>query len=158
MTKRFSLKLLAIAALAIVVAGGVVLWLARGEQAQQAQQQPAAKPSLTVTVARPAQTRLSMTLAANGNIAAWQEASIGSESNGLRLAEVLVNVGDTVRAGQVLATFAGESVEAEVAQVRAGLLEAEAHAAEAAVNAARARTLQATGALSEQQINQYLTA
>ena len=27
-------------------------------------------------------------LAANGNVAAWQEASIGTESNGLRLTEV----------------------------------------------------------------------
>ena len=38
-------------------------------------------------------------LAANGNVAAWQEASIGAESNGLRLTEVRVNVGDSVKAG-----------------------------------------------------------
>src|SRR5690606_25670854 len=101
---------------------------------------------------------LPIRLAANGNIAAWQEAIIGSEANGLRLADVLVNVGDRVRAGQVLATFASESVAADVAQARAALMEAEANAAEAAANAARARTLEKTGALSEQQINQYLTA
>jgi HlyD family secretion protein len=71
---------------------------------------------------------------------------------------VLVNVGDTVKAGQLLATFSGDSVQAEVAQARANLLEAKASAADAAANAARARTLQSSGALSAQQINQYLTA
>ncbi len=69
-----------------------------------------------------------------------------------------VNVGDTVKRGQVLATFAAESVQADLAQTRAAVAEAEATLAEATANAQRARELQATGALSAQQINQYLTA
>lgn len=97
-------------------------------------------------------------LAANGNIAAWQEASIGAESNGLRLTDVRVNVGDVVKAGQVLAIFSADTVLADVAQSRASLLEAQANAAEAAANADRARSLQATGALSQQQIQQFTTA
>ena len=120
---------------------------------------PAApKPALTVAAVVPQQGNLAIKLTANGNIAAWQEASVGAESSGLRLAEVLVNVGDVVRAGQVLATFAPESVQADVAQARAGLVEAQANASDASGNAERARTLQATGALSTQQINQYLTS
>jgi hypothetical protein len=98
-----------------------------------------------------------LTLAANGNVAAWQEAVVGSESNGLKLAEVRVNVGDVVKKGQVLAVFSPETVQADIAQSRASLAEARATAADAAGNAARARTLQATGALSQQQINQYQT-
>jgi RND family efflux transporter MFP subunit len=101
---------------------------------------------------------MARTLAANGNVAAWQEASIGSESNGLRLAELRANVGDNVKAGQVLATFAADMVQAEAAQARASLLEAQATAAEATSNAERARTLQTTGALSQQQIEQFTTA
>jgi RND family efflux transporter MFP subunit len=97
-------------------------------------------------------------LAANGNVAAWQEASIGAEINGLRLTDVRVNIGDVVKAGQVLATFSAETVQADVAQMRASLLEAQANAAEAAANAERARSLQTTGALSQQQIQQYTTA
>ncbi|MDM0042081.1 efflux RND transporter periplasmic adaptor subunit [Variovorax sp. J22G21] len=116
-----------------------------------------ARPTLTVTVAQPEQTELTMTLAANGNVAAWQEASVGSESNGLRLAEVRVNVGDVVKRGQVLATFSPETINADVAQAKASLAEARANAADAAGNAARARTLEKTGALSQQQINQYQT-
>ena len=116
------------------------------------------KPALTVTTVTPSRTQLPNTLAANGNIAAWQEASVGAETGGQRLTDVKVNVGDRVRKGQVLATFAADTLRAEAAQARASLAEAEAAAAEAAANAERARSLQTTGALSASQINQYLTA
>lgn len=97
-------------------------------------------------------------IAANGSISAWQEASVGTEANGLRLTQVLVNVGDTVRRGQPLARFAAETIEAELAQSRAAVAEAEAALAEAGANARRAQVLQESGALSGQQIEQYLTA
>lgn len=118
----------------------------------------AAKPALTVSTVQPQQGSLPIKLTANGNIAAWQEAIVGSEASGLRLLTVRANVGDVVRAGQVLASFAPESVQADVAQARAGLMEAQANALDASGNAERARTLQTTGALSTQQINQYLTS
>lgn len=118
----------------------------------------APKPAMTVTVAFPQRATWSQTLTANGSVAAWQEASVGSEANGLRLADVRAQVGDTVRAGQVLAVFDAESVRAEVAQARAALAEARATAAEAQANAERARSLQASGAMSEQQIAQLATA
>ncbi len=117
----------------------------------------AGKPALSVALVSPQRAPLAQVLAANGNLAAWQEASIGAQANGQRLTEVRVNVGDRVKRGQVLATFATDTLGAEAAQARAALAEAEAAAAEAAANAERARTLQATGALSAAQINQYLT-
>lgn len=135
-----------------------LLLAACGGGAGEAPQQATGKPALTVATTTPQQQMLPVTLAANGNLAAWQEASIGAEANGLRLAQVLVNVGDRVKRGQVLARFATDTLRAEVAQARASLAEAEAAAAEAAANADRARSLQATGALSAAQINQYLTA
>lgn len=158
MTTRLKLKpvTLAIAA-GIAILGMTAAGFASKSMAAD-DKKPAQKPALTVSTAKPAQSTLSIKLAANGNIMAWQEAVIGSESNGLRISDVKVNVGDKVRAGQVLASFAGEMVEADVAQARASLMEAEANAADAAGNAARARMLQASGALSAQQINQYLTA
>jgi RND family efflux transporter MFP subunit len=118
----------------------------------------AAKPALTVTTVRASPARLPIKLAANGNVVAWQEAIIGSETGGFRLTEVRVNVGDVVKKGQVLAVFSADSVNADVAQARAALQETRANAAEAAANAARARTLQSSGALSAQQISQYMTA
>ncbi|CAN5180843.1 efflux RND transporter periplasmic adaptor subunit [soil metagenome] len=120
---------------------------------------PAApKAALSVVVTTPQRADLPLRIRANGNIAAWQEASIGTEANGLRLADVKVNVGDVVKRGQVLATFAPATVQAEVAQNKAAVAEAEATLAEAAANAQRARGLKETGALSESVINQYLTA
>ncbi|MGK6306664.1 efflux RND transporter periplasmic adaptor subunit [Variovorax sp. DT-64] len=162
MTRMKRSTLLIIAAVLALLAAAAFLF-SRGKPAEQAAGKPKEaaaqpRPALTVTVAKPEASELTITLAANGNVAAWQEASIGSESNGLRLAEVRVNVGDAVKKGQVLATFSQETVQADVAQARASLAEARATAADAAANAARARTLQATGALSQQQINQYQTA
>lgn len=118
---------------------------------------PSVKPALTVTASQPQNQALAIQLSANGTVAAWQEAVVGSESNGLRLAEVLVNVGDVVKNGQLLARFADEGVQADVAQARAGVNEVSAQAGEATANADRVRALQGTGTFSGQQANQYLT-
>ena len=157
MTRSTRTLLIVAAVLALVTAG--VLFTRNKAPADQAVKADKAqpRPALTVTVAAPEPAELALTLSANGNIAAWQEASVGSESNGLRLAEVRVNVGDRVKKGQLLASFSPETIHADVAQAKASLAEARATAADAAGNAARARTLEKTGALSQQQINQYQT-
>lgn len=118
----------------------------------------APRPALTVTVARPERQNLTREITANGNIAAWQEASVGADVSGLRLADVRVNVGDVVKKGQVLANFDAAPVQQDHAQARASLAEAEAAYADARGNAERARAVQSSGALSQQQINQYVTA
>lgn len=156
--KKISTQQAVLILVAVLAVAGVVWAVTRAPAKAANPQAGAPKPALTVTTAQPQTTQLPITLSANGNITAWQEAVVGSESNGLRLSEVRVNVGDTVRAGQVLATFAAESVLADVAQTKANLAEAEANAQDAAGNAERARSLQATGALSTQQINQYETS
>ncbi|KQZ44242.1 efflux RND transporter periplasmic adaptor subunit [Duganella sp. Root1480D1] len=146
----------AVAALAVATA---LAALAQAPSAMADDKNPAvAKPSLTVTTVRPQKTSLPIRLTANGNVAAWQEAIISSESNGLRLSDVKVNVGDVVTKGEVLAVFAPETPQADVAQAKAALMEAEAAAAEAKANADRARSIEDTGALSAQQISQYTTA
>lgn len=154
--------ILVIATVAAALAAGAAVLLAKRSVAitEKAKPTPVAtvKPALTVTITRPSTADLPITLSANGNIVAWQEASVGAEANGLRLTEVHVNVGDEVKQGQVLAKFAAETIQADVAQARASLAEAVANAQESAANGHRARRLQPTGAISAQQINQYLTA
>jgi RND family efflux transporter MFP subunit len=142
--------------LAVLALAGTLLWIFGAGRADE--KKAAVRPALTVTTVLPQRVSLPVTLAANGNIVAWQEASVGTETAGLRLTQVHANVGDRVHKGQVLATFASDTPRAEVAQSRASLAEAEANAADAAGNAQRARSLQSTGALSASQINQYLTA
>jgi HlyD family secretion protein len=115
------------------------------------------KPALVVNVIKPAAMSMTKKLQSNGNVVAWQEAVIGTETNGLRLNQVNVNVGDYVKRGQVLAVFSSETIAADLAVVQASVVEAEASLAEAKSNAARARQIQDTGALSQQQIQQLLT-
>ncbi len=144
-----------------LVALGVAAQAGKAASAPAGQTAPAAtaaRPALSVQTVSPQSTPLSIRLSAHGSVAAWQEASVGSEVQGLRLAEVRAQVGDTVRKGQVLAVFASETLRAELAQLKAAVAEAEASLAEAAGNAQRARDLQSSGALSGQQIQQMLTA
>lgn len=157
---------LSLGALLIVAAGTggvIVLQSSAQAQADAAVAAPgkgvkSARPALSVSVVRPEVRDLIVQLAANGTVAAWQEAIIGAEINGLRLSSIQADVGDLVRRGQVLAEFASESVEADLAQTTASHAETEANFLEAKANADRARSVQGSGALSAQQISQYLTA
>ena len=157
MIRRRPLLLSAVAGVAIAATAALVIDL-RADAADDKKAAPAAKPALSVVVTQPQRATLPVSARANGNVAAWQEASIGTEANGLRLAEVRVNVGDVVKRGQVLATFAPESMQVDLLQARAAVAEAEATLGDAAANAERAKGLRTTGALSEATINQYVTA
>ena len=114
--------------------------------------------ALTVQTTKLAMTKLDNTIEANGNIQPWQEAIIGTEVSGLLLKDVLVNVGDEVKKGQILAKFSSATIQAEIAQSIAALTEAKASYIEANGNAERARSIKDTGALSRQQIDQFLSS
>lgn len=117
-----------------------------------------AKPSLTVTITTPQTAHLAQKINANGNLAAWQEAVIGAEANGLKITEVRVNVGDRVQRGDVLAVLQADSLRAELAQAEAALAEAAASSQEAQAQAERARSLQQQGFFSAAQLSQALAA
>ncbi|WP_316855818.1 efflux RND transporter periplasmic adaptor subunit [Ralstonia mannitolilytica] len=143
------------ASLAMVLAS---MLAACGKPAAQDQnKQQAAKPALAVNVVHLVQRVWPRIATASGAVQPWQEASIGAEVNGLKLAEVLVNVGDVVKQGQLLARLSDETVRADVAAQRATLAEAEASAAQAAGEARRAHELDKSGAISQQDLIQYDT-
>jgi HlyD family secretion protein len=142
---------------AAVIAAACAAWAA-DDKAPPAGGASAPKAALTVTATSPQSGKWPVTVSANGNIAAWQEAVISAEAQGLRLTEVRAQVGDRVKRGQVLALLSADTLAADAAALRAGLAEAEANQAEAAANAERARQLQSSGAISAQQISQYVTA
>lgn len=116
------------------------------------------QPVLTVSTVRPEPMGMSRAISANGNVMAWQEASIGAEAEGVRLIEVHVNVGDAVKRGQLLARLSPDAIEVSLERSRAAVKEADAAFADAAAYALRAKALQDSGALSEQQIQQILNA
>ena len=118
------------------------LVLAGAAATAAAQPAPASAPAraaLTVTLVSPQGGDWPERLGANGNIAAWQEAIVGAEAAGLRLQDVLVNVGDAVQRGQLIARLNDSTIAADVAQTRASLAEAQAAADEARANGDRAR-------------------
>jgi RND family efflux transporter MFP subunit len=155
-------------AAAIVLAGALVaagVWALasqaqEGRAAADASRKAAAsaRPALAVTLVTPQRADWPQAIVANGDVAAWQEAVIGAELSGQRITDVLVNVGDKVGRGQLLAKVAAETVLADLAQARAAVAEAQAGLAEAKVNAERAKQLQTQGFISPQAAVQSATA
>ena len=150
--------------LATLVAALAAAWFfSRGAPSAPATATPpkaatTARAALSVSLVAPTRETWPRTLAAQGSIAAWQEAAVGAEMAGLRVTSVLVNVGDRVKKGQPLATVNADMANAEVMQVRASVAEAEAVLAEAKANAARSRDLASKGFLSTQALTQSATA
>ena len=174
--RRMSWKLYALAALLLVALAGAGIYALRsgsgaqapGADASRAAATPVAgapaaagngtaKAALTVSTVMVKPVDLALNFSANGGVYAWQEAGVGAEVQGLRVNDVRVDVGQSVQRGQVLATFSADGVLADMAVARAGVAEAQANALEAQANADRARSLQNSGALSNQQIQQMLT-
>jgi RND family efflux transporter MFP subunit len=140
-----------------LLAVSCALILSAGCIAKEDEVKTAPRPALTVTVVTPRTVDLPMEIEASGNVAAWQEASIGIEVGGLRLADVLVNVGDRVRKGQLLARISDETVLNDVSKQQAAVQEAEANWAQAVHNMNRARELEPSGSISRQDLIGYET-
>ena len=143
----------------VLIAGGVFLFASRPvEPPQKEIPKAAVRPALTVRLVAPETLDWPQSLAANGNVVAWQEAVIGPEIANYRITEVAVQVGDRVRKGQVLARIASDTVASELAEAKAAVAELEASAEEAKGNAERARELREKGFYSSQLNTQYQTA
>lgn len=87
---------------------------------------PASSAALTVQLAQATQAPLSRTVTVSGTIAAWQEMQLGVELSGVRIADVLVEVGDQVRRGDVLVTLDARTLDSELRMTEAALNEARA--------------------------------
>ncbi|MBX4935646.1 efflux RND transporter periplasmic adaptor subunit [Rhizobium bangladeshense] len=116
----------------------------------------AAATALTVSLTAPAQRDWPETVPASGWLKPWQEAVIASETSGLRITDVLVDVGSVVTKGQTLVRLSQESVLADLRKQEAAVATAKASLSKAKANADRARQLQPSGALSDEKIVDYL--
>lgn len=139
----------------------VVVWVALAAAGCGKPGAPAAgapKPVLTVSVATPAAQEVAARVPAYGGVFAWQEASLGTEVGGLRITELLAEVGDPVKKGQVLARLNADLVRADVAAQAASLADVEALLSQAKATADRARQLGPGGAMSQQDYTAALAA
>jgi len=120
---------------------------------------PAEAPvALTVKTTQAESRDVPATIDTSGPLFAWQEVSIGSEVTGYRVSDVRVDVGDSVKKGQVLAQLDRTVLQADRDQAAAQVAEAEATAKEAKANADRAATLLKRGATSAQEADQQITS
>jgi RND family efflux transporter MFP subunit len=111
-------------------------------------------PALTVALVSPATSNWPERISAYGSVKAWQESSIGNEIGGLKLEELLVEVGDKVTKGQLLARFDEETVRVELLASEAAINEAEANYDFAHSQAERVRRLEGSGSISQDQFLQ----
>lgn len=101
---------------------------------------PAAS-SLTVTLAAAERRAIDREIVASGSVAAWQEMSLGVELTGIRVANVLVEPGDRVVAGQALVELDRRTLDVQSRQAEANLAQARANAELAASQERRGSTL-----------------
>ncbi|OYQ37600.1 efflux transporter periplasmic adaptor subunit [Sandarakinorhabdus cyanobacteriorum] len=107
-----------------------------------------------VTVIVPGSTMMADTVVAPGSIAARRDAAVGVQGEGGRVVRVLVEPGQRVAAGQVLAQIDRQVQTQEIAQLSASVRQAEAEARLAEANLARAESLVAKGFISRADIDQ----
>jgi len=108
---------------------------------------------LTVTAAEMQPVDLARTIAMNGSIFAWQDVIIASEVGGYRVAEVNVDVGSSVKRGQVLVELSTALLAADVATKQAIVNQRVAEAVNAEAALQRAQSLSAMNVLSQSDLD-----
>ena len=142
---------------ALVVAAGfaALAGCSRGGngQGRAASAAPARAAVMTVTAAPLERAELSRKISMNGSVFAWQEVIIAPEVGGYRVADVLVDVGAHVKAGQKLVTLSTSLLEAEVATKQAMVNQRQAELDNAESGLHRGRMLAETHVLSESDLD-----
>lgn len=137
-----------------VVLAGVAAWQAFSPAAPPPAAATSNLPEVTVLI--PGSTMVAESITAPGSIAAKRDAAVGIQGEGGRVLRVLVEPGQRVSAGQVMAQIDRQVQVQEVAQLQAGVRLAEADARLADANLARAESLVAKGFISRADIDQRI--
>lgn len=106
----------------------------------------------TVTVTRVVKLPIAEKLSASGILRPREEAAVGPEVAGYQVADVLVEEGALVTAGQVLATLHADLLRAKIDQARAALAQAQALAEQARAEFDRVKDLDARNVMSQEQV------
>ena len=113
---------------------------------------------LSVETVLPSQDTIGNTLSADGTISAKDFANVSAKVNGVAIERILVEEGQQVKAGQILAVFDNDAMEQQVLQAEADVAEAEATLANATADAARVLPLIDIDAISKQEADRYRTS
>jgi HlyD family secretion protein len=109
-------------------------------------------PLQTVTFEVAARHDITGALTASGRLLPREEMAVAADLNGFRVARVLVEEGQRVRAGEVLAVLDDSLLRSQIDQVRATLAQQEVAAEQASSQAVRVEGLDNQGVLSKETI------
>ena len=141
-------RTLVIAAIVLVVLAGIAFYVLRGGEKAA----PAAPALPRVTVVVPGRQPVTNLVTATGNLAARREMPVGVAGEGGIVTRVLVEPGDWVAKGQVLATVDRQVQVQQSAQMHAQVAAAQADAKMAQSELDRAQKLVARGFVSQADI------
>ncbi len=158
MTVKLRRRHLLLLALLVAVAAVAALKAYGRATPEPATQTLAPAATLTVAVERVVPHTVTASISATGTVSAWQEATIGAEESGLRLTDVLVQEGDRVKSGDVVARLEDSLLKAQLAEQKAAVAQAQATLDSALSAAARADKLLASNAISTETAEEKTTA
>lgn len=149
-----------IAIVLVLAIAGALWWFTSGTGGEGASGKAAGKggrqaPAVTVMV--PGRTTVESVVSATGNLAARRELPVGIAGEGGQIVQVLVEPGQWVSAGQVLATIDRRVQAQQAASLSSQIAVAEADARLAEANLGRAQALVSRGFISKADIDR-LTA
>ena len=124
------------------------------EDAAKPQASVAALQGPAVSIFTAARADVSEVVQVTGSLAPREDVLVAPEVEGLGVAEILVDIGDTVEKGQVLARLNRDTLDADVAQFDAQLAQGDASKAQAEAQLAQAKAnrLQAAKSLDRTEI------
>lgn len=117
-----------------------------------------ANPVMSVQAILPKADTLEQDINASGVIKGQDIAEVGAKISGIAIDKVLVDVGDTVKKGQVLATLDARKASADIINYEANIATATANLQKATNDLARVTPLVEIGAISRTQFDSYQTA
>lgn len=142
---------------AVAVLGLIAAWWAMHGASGSADSEAVPAQAQVVTVVVPGRTTIVGAITASGTIAARREMPVGVAGEGGQVVQVLVDAGDWVRAGQVLAVIDRSVQSQQIASQSANVAVADADARLAQANLDRALRLVEKGFISKADIDR-LTA
>jgi RND family efflux transporter MFP subunit len=131
-----------------------VLALAACGKSEPAEGEDTAASTLAVTLAKAQPRPIQRTVVVSGPVAAFEEMQLGVEISGARVTALNVDVGQSVRKGQVLLELDHRSLDSELQQAQAALAEAEAGVALARANLSRGEGLAKDRFISASQLDE----
>lgn len=113
---------------------------------------------MAVEAISPSPTTITHAIYANGTIVGKELAHVGAKVNGMAIEQVLVDVGDWVKQGQVLAILDNQNLHQDTLALEAERRQVEAQLNKVNADLARVEPLLAIDAISREQYDSYKTA